>query len=346
MAAPIVYNAAPSQGADGNNVTFSSPEAQQIYNDFTSFGYYPTQAEIAAFGQSDDALAGGATSGEASALTNSFIGQYVQTMNAEKQRQATDPLNAYQQQAQKIADQQQLQSTNLYSQAQQVFQNAPQLFGSLTPDQITQYLAPLQTAFTQAQSQTQAQEAARGLTGSNIEANALQTGNTNFQNQVLQTGLQVGQTAQTNVGNSLQTQAGGLQTASNNNRALQGQAAGQISSQNLSQQNYLNSLPFLYGQASQANQATQFGVQYATQAQKDAENAQAISEGVSIAGLITGAPPPGGTGGTTAGAKTPATTTATPQYSPAPNGLQTIAQLKATQPQVAQGTPNYLGGLS
>ena len=247
-------NVAPT-GADGQSLLLSTPQQQQIYSDFTSFGYYPSQAEIASFGQSLDAIGGGATSGEASTLTDSFIGQYVQNIQANNARMASDPLAAYQEQVQQVAQQQQLQSTNLYSQAQQVFQNAPQLFGSLTPDQITEYLAPLQTAFTQAQSQTQAQLAARGLTGSNIEANALQTGNTNFQNQVLQTGLQVGQTAQQNVGNSLQTQAGGLQTASNNNFALQGQAAGQISSQNLAQENYLNSLPFLYGQASQADQA-------------------------------------------------------------------------------------------
>lgn len=334
----------------------NSPQAQQIYADFTSFGYYPTAAEVASFAQSDTALSG-QTSADATSLTDSFIGQYVQNIQANNARVASDPLAAFQQQAQEVAQQQQLQSTNLYSQAQSVFQSAPQLFGSLTPDQITEYLAPLQTAFTTAQSQTQAQAAARGLTGSNIEANALQTGNTNFQNQVLQTGLQVGQTAQTNVGNSLQTQAAGLQSASNNNFALQGQASGQLSSQALAQQNYLNSLPFLYGQASQSDQATQLAVNQALNTSAGGggigSTIGTIGGGIiggvygGPAGAAAGASIGGSLGGTVGNAVSPGTTGVQPGYSAGlPSGLQMLANLKATQPQTQTTAPNYLSGLS
>lgn len=334
-----------------------------IINAFLSFGYYPTQAEVASFTTAEDAHGGGAgETGAAQALTAGFIGDYVSNMQAEQQREATDPLAAYAQQAQTLAQQQQTQSSNLYSQAQSVLQSAPQLFGNLSQDQISQYLAPLQTAFTTAQSQTQAQLAARGLTGSNIEANALETGNTNFQNQVLQTGLQIGQTSQTNVANSLQTQAQGLQGASNSNLALQGQATGQISSQNLAQQNYLQSLPYLYGQTSIQDEATR-------QALTQASNASAGGGGIGsalggVAGLGLGllaAPATSGAsllasgaigsalgsslGGGIGNAISPGTTGVQPGYSAGlPSALQTLALLKQSQPQTT--VPNYTGPLS
>lgn len=351
--------ASPGAGQITSYSNQGSNEANQVLQDFLSFGYYPTQSEVASFIQSDTVLGDttSESSGLANSLTDSFIGQYVQNIQANNARVASDPLAAFQEQAQQVAQQQQQQSTNLYSQAQQVFQNAPQLFGSLSPDQITEYLAPLQTAFTQAQSQTQAQEAARGLTGSNIEANALQTGNTNFQNQVLQTGLQIGTTAQTNVGNLLQTQAGVLQTASNNNTALSGQASGQLSSQDLAQQNYLNSLPFLYGQASQQSQAAQLAI-------KQAQNASAGGGGIGStvgtigggiiggiyggpAGAAAGASIGGSVGGGIGNAVSPGTTGVQPGYSQGlPSGLQLLSQVKASQPQTPTQTPNYLGGLT
>lgn len=327
---------------------------QNILQDFFSFGYYPTQAEVSSFIGSDSDIGARVPEGLANNLTQSFIAQYVMNVQADQQRQATDPLAAYQTQVNDIANQQQLQSTNLYSQAQQVFSSAPQLFGNLTQDQITEYLAPLQTAFTTAQSQTQAQLAARGLTGSNIEANALETGNTNFNNQVLQTGIAVGQTTQNNTGVLLQSEAGGLLSASTQNRGLSGQAAGQISSQNLQQQNYLNSLPFLYGNASDAAQANALAL-------KQAQDASAGGGGIGAtigtigggiiggvyggpAGAAAGASVGGALGGGIGNAVSPGTTGVQPGYvSGLPSGLSAIAQLNALQPKPT--VPNYTGGL-
>lgn len=364
MASDVAIDQTPNTGSgtstqritslqDPTSLNFNQVQ-QNILKDFFSFGYYPTQAEVSSFIQSDTQLGAREPEGLQDSLTDSFIAQYVMNVQADQVRQANDPLAAFQQQANDIANQQQLQSTNLYTQAQQVFSSAPQLFGNLTPAQITEYLAPLQTAFTQAQSQTQAQLSARGLTGSNIEANALQTGTTNFENQVLQTGVAVGQTTQNNTGSLLAQEAGGLQTASTQNRGLQGQASGQLSSQNLQQQNYLNSLPYLYGGASQSAQATALAVQ-------QAESASAGGGGIGStigtigggiiggvyggpAGAAAGASVGGSIGGGIGNAISPGTTGVQPGYvSGLPAGLASIAQLNALQPKPT--VPNYTGGL-
>lgn len=330
-------------------------DMSDIVNAFISFGYYPTQAEAASFLQAEGAHGGGAgEKGSAQALTAAFIGQYVQNMDAEQSRVASDPLTAYAAQANDLAQQQQTQSNNLYSQAQSVFQSAPKLFGSLTPDQISEYLAPLQTAFTTAQQQTEAQEAARGLTGSNIEANALQTGNTNFNNEVLQTGLAVGQTAQTNVGNSLQTQAAGLLSASTTNKSLQGQAAGQISSQNLAQQNYLQSLPFLFGQASVQDEATRQALAQASKASSGGGGigsligtvgGAAIGSVVPGIGTGVGAAIGGSLGGGIGNLVSPGTTGYQPGYGAGlPSSLQLLTQQNALKPPVP--SVNSTGGLA
>lgn len=216
---------------------------QNIINSFISFGYYPTEAEVSSLVQSSSG-SGGTETGQAAVAT------YVNYQKAEIQRQQNDPLKAYQTKAYQLSQDQANRSQNLYKQAQDLLSQAPKLFGSFTPEQIQQYLAPLQTAFEKAQATTQTANARSGIAGSSIEANALQAGNTQFQENVLSQGLSVGMQQQQNQANALLGEAQTLFGGSQQNFGAAGPAAGQMSSQNLGQTNLINSLPnFLNQQA-------------------------------------------------------------------------------------------------
>ena len=123
----------------------------------------PTDAEAALFTGMDTI---GGSAGAA-------IAEYANYKKSESDRQASDPLVAYQQLEQQYATDSIAQANNLYGQLQDLQSSAPKLFGELTPDQINQYLAPLQTAFKQSVSQVQGVLASRGLGASSTEANAL-----------------------------------------------------------------------------------------------------------------------------------------------------------------------------
>ena len=247
------------------------------------FGYTPTNEEAVmlqgAFGAENNAVS--------KAAGVEAIAQYV---NYQKQIQAfdaKDPLTGLQTRMNNIIDQNTKAVSGLSDQLQQTLSAAPQLFGSLTPDQISTYLAPLQTSFNQQLSQVQATMAARGLGASSPEANALAQTNQQFQQTVLSTGLNIGLTAQKNKADAIQQQINNLfgQTGQAINSTTS--AAGQQSKQQLGESELIGSLPsFLNNQAQdQAARNTSAQDQGGFQAMFDAVTGD-IGKGVNAAGKL------------------------------------------------------------
>lgn len=189
-----------------------------IYDVFESFGYTPTQAEINALAP---AFEGRTNIGETglSAVSNYVIAhQQVAGAQSQIQGQLTGAeASLAQAQALGVTGQQTLQS------AADLYKQAPQLFGGLSPDQVSQYLAPLQTQFNQSLGQVQGAAASRGLSGSSVEATAMSQAQMQYQQQVLQQALQLGLQQQ-------QNQAGALTNLGNSQIGLSGQNTGTYSS--------------------------------------------------------------------------------------------------------------------
>ena len=225
--------------ADPNTITDPTGGAHNfnILDAFESFGYYPTQAEIDALAPSFE----GRTNTDQIGM--SAIGQYVNYTNQMATFAKNDPLTALQTQMKNLETQNAQSVAGLQTQLQDTLTAAPKLFGSLTADQISTYLQPLQTSFQSQLSQVQATMASRGVAGSSTENNALAQTDQQFQQNVLSTGLNIGLTSQQNQANALQTQINNLFQQSNTAMGIQGSAAGQQSSQDLSQSNLLASLP-------------------------------------------------------------------------------------------------------
>jgi hypothetical protein len=83
-----------------------------------------------------------------------------------------------------------------YDAAQATLEAAPKLFGSMTPDQISNYLAPLQNQFNYGLGQVTGQAASRGLAGSSLEAQAMAQAQTQYQQNIVNQGLSIGQQQQ------------------------------------------------------------------------------------------------------------------------------------------------------
>ena len=135
-------------------------EESSVFTAFQNFGYTPTADEIGALTVAD--------TGNADILT-SAVGQYINYKQTQDAFAASDPLTALQKQMNDQITLNQNQVQGLYGQLQSTLSAAPELFGSLTPDQITTYLAPLQTAFQAQLSSVQGAMAARGVAGSSTE---------------------------------------------------------------------------------------------------------------------------------------------------------------------------------
>jgi hypothetical protein len=83
-----------------------------------------------------------------------------------------------------------------YDAAQATLEAAPKLFGSMTPDQVSSYLAPLQNQFNYGLGQVTGQAASRGLAGSSLEAQAMAQAQTQYQQNIVNQGLSIGQQQQ------------------------------------------------------------------------------------------------------------------------------------------------------
>ena len=206
---------------------------------FAEFGYSPTQAELTSM----QSAFGGANNAATKAAGVSAIGQYVNYMNQMKKFEESDPLTALQTRMNNMVDQNQAAVQNLSKQLQDTLSSAPQLFGSLAPDQIQEYLAPLKSSFDQPMASVQSTMASRGLGAGSTEANALAQTGQQFNQVVLQQGLNIGMTAQTNKANALQAQINNLFGQTGTAMSISGNAASQQSKQNLGTSQLIGSLP-------------------------------------------------------------------------------------------------------
>lgn len=209
---------------------------QDIASVFQSFGYSPTAAEIAALKPSF-----GEGFGASTAI--SAVGQYVNFKRSADEFAKNDPLNALQTRMNGIIDQNTASVKGLYQQLQDTLSAAPKLFGSLTPDQINEYLAPLQTEFKAQLASVQSATAARGLAASSTENNAMAQTDQNFKENTLSAGLNVGIQSQKDKAAAIQQQISNLFGQTGQAMGITGQAAGQKSAQDLGQSNLIASLP-------------------------------------------------------------------------------------------------------
>lgn len=185
---------------------------------FKSFGYTPTQAEIDALAPAFEGRTNVAQTGM-SAVSNYVIAhQAEQGAQSLVQGQLSGD-EAQQAQYQKLGQQYGEEGIGNLNAAANLAGQAPQLFGNLTPDQVSQYLAPLQSQFTTQLGQVQSAEAQRGLGGSSIEAGAMSQAQAQYQQQVLQQALQLGLQQQ-------QSKVGALQTAGQGQLGLSSQLTG------------------------------------------------------------------------------------------------------------------------
>jgi hypothetical protein len=234
--------------ADPNPIT--DPEGTggaanfNILDIFQEFGYQPTEAEIQALSPSFSGTY------DPLEIGTNAVAQYVNYQNQIASFNAKDPLTGLQTQMNNIITQNTASVTNLSTQLQNTLKSAPQLFGSLTPDQISQYLQPLQTSFNQQIAQVQAASAATGTAGSSAQAAALAQAQNEFQSTVLSTGLNIGLTSQKNQADALQQQINNLYGQTGQAMSITGAAAGQQSQQQLGESELIGSLPsFLNNQS-------------------------------------------------------------------------------------------------
>lgn len=176
---------------------------------FKSFGYDATQAEISALAPAFEGRTNVYQTG-ASAVAN-----YVQAHQALGDAQSKIQGNLLDEQtAAKNADELgkvlETQGQEAYDAAAAIYTQAPKLFGSLTADQIGQFLAPAKQAFDAAQGKTSGDMAARGLGASSIEGGALGQNLTNFFQSVLSQGLGIGMQQQSSQAGVLQAKGAQL----------------------------------------------------------------------------------------------------------------------------------------
>lgn len=174
-----------------------------VQQSFADFGYTPTDLEV-------DSLVPAIGSDQQEGIIRGEIGNYLTALTQLKgaqgvvqglTRTAQDSVT----EAKKLGGQYSTSAEAGYKQAQDVLSQAPQLFGALTPDQISSYLAPLQRQFDYGLGGVQTAAGARGLVGSSLEAQAMAQAQKQFQEDVLNQGLQLGLSSQVNRANLLQS---------------------------------------------------------------------------------------------------------------------------------------------
>lgn len=243
-----------SKGSGPGNVApysadLASQEQAQIRSWFTEFGYTPTDAEVASLQQLSSAGNQDPNSAIAQAQRGqSLVAQYVTTIQSVQEANANDPTKQVLANAQGFFNSQQQSAVDLrgsadqvYSQLQQVTTSAPKLFGNLTPDQISQFIAPLRTQFDASDAALQGQANRAGLAGSSTELGLVAQNEDQFKENVLSQGIGVGLTEQQNEENVLQNRitslTGSADTALGTLPGLLNTEAGAAAGVNADQQN-------------------------------------------------------------------------------------------------------------
>lgn len=259
---------------------------------FSSFGYTPSEEEIQQLIPIVNTQSGGAERGTAA------VANYVQTVRAQQERKKNDPLNQViadekgffndsQRQAKENEDKSQSEQGRLESKLNE----APKLFGSLTPEQIDQYLAPTSRAAAESGARLEGDAARRGITGSSTEFQTLADNEKKYREDVLSQALQIGQQQQQLQAAAIQNNVTNLKGTATQFRGFmpgslqrQGVIAGQQSTAAQDDMNYLNQLP-LYLRGLSAQEAA---VNDAIQARQDAARQSRKSGLFSTVGSVVG----------------------------------------------------------
>jgi hypothetical protein len=236
-----------TKGRFGNDAQFWEAN---IVNSFLGFGYEPTKEEVQSLIPTS-AGEGGYQRGQAA------VADYVRAQKAAQERVANDPLNAVRDEERGRASSLETQSGDLFQQALNIYKAAPQLFGGLQPDQIQQYLAPLQEQFKTGLAGVEGAFGRRNLAGSSIEANSLAEQQRLYQQNVLATGLQLGLDQQTNQANLLSNRSSTLFSGAEGSRGRLLSGTGQLSSQAYDESQFLASLPVYLRQLAMQERAMQ-----------------------------------------------------------------------------------------
>lgn len=211
-----------------NKITDASGGARNfnVESVFESFGYTPTQQEVDALAPAFEGRTNIEQTGR-SAVSNYVIAhQQIQGTQSSIQGELLSEQEA-EKMSQSLGKIYEEQGQEAYNKAADVYSQAPKLFGSMTPDQIDQYLAPVTQATQKQQGVIDSQSAARGLGGSSIEANAKAQEQGIYKQNVLSQGLGVGMNQQDQMAKILQSLGAQKYGASGQQYGLAGQYSGQ-----------------------------------------------------------------------------------------------------------------------
>ena len=237
---------------------------------FSNYGFTPPPGLI-------DALTSTGDPESQSGLAGFEVGAYINAFNEMQKFAANDPLTKLLVDEQNATAAAGTAADTYATELQGVYTQAPKLFGSLTPDQIDQYLAPTKTAFDYGMGTVTGEAAKRGVAGSSLEATAMAQADQQFKQSVLSQGLSVGMTEQQNMAGVLE----GLYNSKINQQnllyGLQQGTTGQMSAQALQNAEFMAQLP-IYLQASANQQA----------AANPADNSSPWGDIASIGGEIAG----------------------------------------------------------
>ncbi len=188
-------------------------------------------------------------------ITEGEVGLYANALNELNIAAANDPLTKVLATEQALYTSSGEKAAGYAKQLASIYTSAPQLFGNLTPDQITDYLKPLQSQFDTTRQLVEGQAAARGNTGSSLEATALAQTDKQFKEGVVSQGLMIGQQQQQNQAQVLQQLYSQYLGQQSQALAAQQQTGGQISAQNYDNAQFKAQLPLLLNSwATQQNQ--------------------------------------------------------------------------------------------
>lgn len=264
---------------------------------FGAFGYHPSETEIEQLIPIVNTKTGGAERGRAA------VANYVQTVRKQQERKKNDPLNQViadergffsdsERQAQEYQDKAQGEQKRLESKISE----APKLFGSLTPEQVDQYLKPTSRAAEESSARLEGAAARRGIAGSSTELQTLADSERKYREDVLSQALQLGLQLKEAEANAIQGNVNSLTNTGTQFRgfmpgSLQRQAgiAGVQSEMAFDEANYLNELPiYLRGISSQEN-AIEEAIRAREEAAKQSKKSGLFRTVGSVVGGVGGA---------------------------------------------------------
>lgn len=213
---------------------------------FDSYGFTPDPGVVAA-------LTSMVETDDQAGVASGTVGAYINAFNELQKAAANDPLQKLLVDEQAATSAAGASADQYATQLQDVYKQAPKLFGSMTPDQVDQYLAPLKSQFDYASGKVSGDAAARGNTGSSLEAVASAQTGEQFKQGVMSQGLQVGMTEQQNLAQMIQNLYNQKIAQQNLLYGLQQGTTGQLSQNKLQEAEFMAQLPILLGgQATQA----------------------------------------------------------------------------------------------